>query len=89
MNKHITSYPRFLWRAIGVSTDGSWVFYTWMTVLTAVFLVGVNAWAHQLVGLARVDDRGRSGGLICDQVGIDGKGADGEAADLHGASVSR
>lgn len=50
MNKHITSYPRFLWRAIGVSTDGSWVFYTWMTVLTAVFLVGVNAWAHQLVG---------------------------------------
>jgi len=47
---HIRSYPRFLWRAMGVATDGSWVFYTWMTVLTAIFLVGANAWAHQMVG---------------------------------------
>ena len=50
MNTHIRSYPRFLWRAAGVATDGSWVFYTWMTVLTAIALVGANAWAHQLVG---------------------------------------
>lgn len=50
MKTHIRSYPRFLWRAMGVATDGSWVFYTWMTVLTAIFLVGANAWAHQMVG---------------------------------------
>lgn len=47
---HVQSYPAFLWRALGVATDGGWLFYTWMTVLTAVFLVGVNAWAHQMVG---------------------------------------
>lgn len=50
MNAHARSYPRFLLKAVGVSTDGSWVFYTWMTVLTAIMLVGVNAWAHQLAG---------------------------------------
>lgn len=47
---HVQSYPAFLWRALGVATDGGWPFYTWMTVLTAVFLVGVNAWAHQMAG---------------------------------------
>lgn len=41
------SYPRFLWRALGVATDGNLGFYTWMTALTAVWLVGVNAFAHQ------------------------------------------
>lgn len=45
----ISSYPGFLWRALGVSTDGGWAFYTWMTALTAIFLVGANAWAHQAV----------------------------------------
>ena len=50
MNAHARSYPKFLLRAIGVSTDGSWVFYTWMTVLTAIMLVGVNAWAQQVAG---------------------------------------
>lgn len=50
MNTHIRSYPRFLWKALGVSTDGSWRFYTWMTALTCIFLVGVNAYAHQLAG---------------------------------------
>jgi Ni/Fe-hydrogenase subunit HybB-like protein len=49
VNSHIRSYPRFLLSAVGVSTDGSWRFYTWMTALTAIFLVGVNAYAHQLV----------------------------------------
>jgi len=43
----ILSYPRFLWKAVGVATDGNLVFYAWMTALTAVFLVGLNAWAHQ------------------------------------------
>ncbi|MBT6541205.1 MAG: polysulfide reductase NrfD [Planctomycetes bacterium] len=45
---HWVSYPRFLMRAISAATDGSFLFYAWMTGLTAVFLVGANAWAHQV-----------------------------------------
>ena len=45
----IESYPRFLWRSVVLATDGSFGFYAWMIVLTAVFLVGANAWAHQVV----------------------------------------
>ncbi len=45
---HWISYPRFLWRSLRAATDGSWTFYIWMTFLTAVALVGVNAWAHQV-----------------------------------------
>lgn len=45
---HLVSYPRFLLRIIILATDGSLLFYTWMTLLTAIFLVGVNAWAHQV-----------------------------------------
>jgi molybdopterin-containing oxidoreductase family membrane subunit len=37
-----------LWRAAGNATDGTWLFYAWMFVLTAVALVGVNAWANQM-----------------------------------------
>jgi molybdopterin-containing oxidoreductase family membrane subunit len=47
--RHALSYPRFLRRAITVATDGGPLFYTWMTALTAVALVGVNAWANQVV----------------------------------------
>ncbi len=46
--RHSLSYPRFLWTALRMSTDGSHRFYVWMFVLTAVALVGVNAWAHQV-----------------------------------------
>lgn len=46
---HSIGYPRFLWKAVGVATDGSLLFYGWMTVLTAIALVGVNAWANQVV----------------------------------------
>ena len=46
--KHYNSYPRFLWRSLVLATDGSLAFYAWMTMLTCVFLVGVNAWAHQV-----------------------------------------
>ncbi len=42
------SYPRFLWRSIDVATNGNWAFYLWMTLLTAVALVGANAWAVQV-----------------------------------------
>ena len=45
---HLVSYPRFLWRAIVLATDGSLLFCTWMTFLTAIFLVGLNAWAWQV-----------------------------------------
>lgn len=46
--KHIESYPRFLWRSLVMATDGSLAFYAWMTMLTAVALVGANAWANQV-----------------------------------------
>lgn len=46
--RHITSYPRFLWALVAQSLDGDRRFYTWMTVLTAIALVGANAWARQV-----------------------------------------
>ncbi len=46
--QHLTSYPRFLGRALSLATDGGWPFYAWMTALTAVALVGANAWAGQV-----------------------------------------
>jgi molybdopterin-containing oxidoreductase family membrane subunit len=45
---HWRNYPRFLWKALLDSVDGNWVFYVWMTGLTAIFLVGANAWATQV-----------------------------------------
>ena len=48
MSDPITSYPRFLWHVLKRSTDGSWRFYGAMILLTAVALVGANAWAHQM-----------------------------------------
>ena len=44
---HGFSYPRFLLKVLDRATDGSWRFYTWMFVLTAIALVGANAWAQQ------------------------------------------
>lgn len=46
--RHIESYPRFLWAIVRQSFDGTRRFYTWMTVLTAIALVGANAWARQV-----------------------------------------
>jgi len=46
---HLVSYPRFLWRSLVLATDGSFKFYAWMTLLTAIALVGANAWANQVV----------------------------------------
>ncbi len=42
------SYLRFLRAALVRSFSGSWRFYAWMTILTAIALVGLNAWGHQL-----------------------------------------
>ena len=33
-----------------MATEGSLGFYAWMTLLTALFLVGANAWANQVAG---------------------------------------
>lgn len=46
--QHSVAYPKFLARAVWHAFDGSWRFYAWMLVLTAIFLVGANAWAHQV-----------------------------------------
>jgi Ni/Fe-hydrogenase subunit HybB-like protein len=42
------NYPRFLAKALLDSVEGNWMFYVWMTSLTAIFLVGANAWAVQV-----------------------------------------
>lgn len=42
------TYLRFLRAALVRAFTGSWRFYAWMTVLTAIALVGLNAWGHQL-----------------------------------------
>ncbi len=46
---HAPSYARFLWRLFVGAFRGSTTFYVAMTALTAVALVGANAWAHQVV----------------------------------------
>lgn len=45
---HWRNYPRFLAKSLLDSVEGNWVFYVWMTMLTAIFLVGANAWAVQV-----------------------------------------
>lgn len=55
----MSGYPRFLWKALLVGTEGPPLFYAWMIALTAVALVGVNAYCHQLVqgqGLTGMSD---------------------------------
>jgi Ni/Fe-hydrogenase subunit HybB-like protein len=47
--RHHVTYPRFLWRAVVEATEGDLGFYAWMVILTAIALVGANAWAHQVV----------------------------------------
>ncbi len=42
------TYLRFLRWLLGIATDGTAWFYAWMIGLTAVFLVGANAWAVQV-----------------------------------------
>ena len=46
-------YLTFLWECLRISFVGDWRYYAWMTVLTVIALVGLNAYARQLVhGLA-------------------------------------
>ncbi len=44
----LLSYPKFLRRSLALATEGSLGFYAWMTMLTAIALVGANAWANQV-----------------------------------------
>ncbi|QDS98794.1 sulfate reduction electron transfer complex DsrMKJOP subunit DsrP [Adhaeretor mobilis] len=48
LKPEVRNYPRFLLCLLGIATDGTIWFYAWMFVLTAVFLVGANAWAVQV-----------------------------------------
>lgn len=48
----------FLRQAVAHATDGGPLFYAWMTVLTCVALVGVNAWANQVVAGMQVTGMG-------------------------------
>jgi molybdopterin-containing oxidoreductase family membrane subunit len=43
------SYPQFLRRALFVATESNLAFYAWMTFLTALALVGLDAWVDQVV----------------------------------------
>lgn len=45
---HVVTYLAFLRQAMRVATHGNTLFYGWMTLLTALALVGLNAWTHQL-----------------------------------------
>ncbi|MEQ9408847.1 MAG: NrfD/PsrC family molybdoenzyme membrane anchor subunit [Fuerstiella sp.] len=45
---HSLTYRRFLVRCLSVATDGPWPYIVWMIALTAVALVGANAWAVQV-----------------------------------------
>jgi len=49
MSSHpVRNYPKFLWWALGEATNGNLPFYAWMLALTAIALVGANAWAVQV-----------------------------------------
>ncbi|MFT4541733.1 MAG: Ni/Fe-hydrogenase subunit HybB-like protein [Planctomycetota bacterium] len=47
-SRHLVTYPRFLLRLVELATDGSAAYYVWMSVLSAIALVGANAWASQV-----------------------------------------
>lgn len=52
----VLSYPRFLWSMWRLAFQGSFTYYAAMTTLTAIVLVGLNAWAHQLAdGMVRTN----------------------------------
>jgi Ni/Fe-hydrogenase subunit HybB-like protein len=44
----VVSYYKFLRQSLHVATEGSWLFYAWMIALSAIALVGANAWAFQV-----------------------------------------
>lgn len=56
MNRAIKNYLIFLYRCGRVAFEGDWRYYLWMGLLTAICLLGLNAYAKQLVhGLVITD----------------------------------
>ncbi len=50
----VPSYALFLWRAFKSAFESTWRYYVWMTALTVLVLVGLNAWATQVAdGMVR------------------------------------
>jgi molybdopterin-containing oxidoreductase family membrane subunit len=43
----LVTYPRFLFECVRIAFARGPLFYSWMTILTAIALVGANAWANQ------------------------------------------
>jgi molybdopterin-containing oxidoreductase family membrane subunit len=43
------NYFRFLWRCARIAFVGDWRYLAWMTFLSIILLLGINAWARQLV----------------------------------------
>ncbi|MCA9561658.1 MAG: polysulfide reductase NrfD [Myxococcales bacterium] len=50
MSAGLHDYLTFLARSVRRAFQGSWRYYAWMTFLTIVVLVGLNAYARQVVG---------------------------------------
>jgi len=50
------TYLRFLRRGLRLAFTGTWRFYAWMIVLTAIALVGLHAWGTQLKHGMQVTD---------------------------------
>ena len=56
MKQAVKNYCTFLWRCGRLTVDGDWRYYLWMGTLFAICLVGLNAYAKQLVhGLVITD----------------------------------
>jgi molybdopterin-containing oxidoreductase family membrane subunit len=49
MNRALRDYLVFLWRCGRIAFVGDWRYYAWMGALTVLCLVGLNAYAKQLV----------------------------------------
>ena len=45
----IKAYLTFLWRCVRLSFVGDWRYYLWMGMLSVIILLGLNAYAKQLV----------------------------------------
>ena len=59
LRDHIWSYARFIWRSLVEAFAGGPFFYVWMILLTAIALVGANAWAIQVrdgMGITHMSD---------------------------------
>jgi Ni/Fe-hydrogenase subunit HybB-like protein len=45
----VRQYLTFVWECVRVSFVGDWRYYTWMTILTVLAMLGLHAYCHQLV----------------------------------------